>query len=101
MNKLPVESVQGIFHYVSWCQLIVIEAAQELLRDLYPAKKLKIRLEVDTDPPGGFETEPFLRNAFAKNSPRSRAFPENPYTAERLRSPFFAYAVLSSRTKSA
>ncbi|MBW2172809.1 MAG: nucleotidyl transferase AbiEii/AbiGii toxin family protein [Deltaproteobacteria bacterium] len=38
-------------------QLIVIEATQELLRDLHPAKSLKIRLEVDTDPPGGFETE--------------------------------------------
>jgi predicted nucleotidyltransferase component of viral defense system len=38
-------------------QLIVIEAAQELLRDLHPAKNLKIRLEVDTDPPGGFKTE--------------------------------------------
>ena len=37
--------------------LIVIDAAQELLRDLHPAKNLKIRLEVDTDPPGGFETE--------------------------------------------
>jgi predicted nucleotidyltransferase component of viral defense system len=38
-------------------QLIVIEAAQELLLDLHPGKNLKIRLEVDTDPPGGFETE--------------------------------------------
>jgi predicted nucleotidyltransferase component of viral defense system len=28
-----------------------------LLGDLHPSKKLKIRLEVDTDPPGGFETE--------------------------------------------
>ena len=35
----------------------MIEAAKELLRDLHPAKNLKIRLEVDTDPPGGFETE--------------------------------------------
>ena len=38
-------------------QLIVIEAAPELLRHLHPAENLKIRLEVDTDPPGGFETE--------------------------------------------
>ena len=38
-------------------QLIVINADQELLRGLQPAKKLKIKLEVDTDPPGGFETE--------------------------------------------
>jgi predicted nucleotidyltransferase component of viral defense system len=38
-------------------QLIVIEVAEELLRDLHPAKSLKIKLEVDIDPPGGFGTE--------------------------------------------
>jgi len=38
-------------------QLIVVEAAGNLLRDLHPAKSLKIKLEVDTDPPGGFQTE--------------------------------------------
>ncbi|MBN1676796.1 MAG: nucleotidyl transferase AbiEii/AbiGii toxin family protein [Kiritimatiellae bacterium] len=36
---------------------ILIEAAEELLRDMHPAKTLKIKLEVDTDPPAGFETE--------------------------------------------
>ena len=38
-------------------QLVVIGVTEELLRDLHPAKSLKIRLEVDTDPPGDFETE--------------------------------------------
>jgi len=38
-------------------QLIAIGIPEDLLRDLHPAKSLKIRLEVDTDPPGGFETE--------------------------------------------
>lgn len=38
-------------------ELIVIEAAEELLGDLHKGKNLKIRLEVDTDPPGGFQTE--------------------------------------------
>ena len=38
-------------------QLVVIGVTEELLRDLHPAKNLKIRLEVDTDPPGDFETE--------------------------------------------
>lgn len=38
-------------------QLIVVQAAGDLLRDLHPAKKLRIRLEVDTDPPAGFQTE--------------------------------------------
>ena len=38
-------------------QLIVVEAAGSLLRDLSPAKRLKIKLEIDTDPPAGFQTE--------------------------------------------
>ena len=37
--------------------LIVIEAPVELLRDMHPNTLLKIKLEVDIDPPGGFETE--------------------------------------------
>jgi predicted nucleotidyltransferase component of viral defense system len=38
-------------------QLVLIGVAEEFLHDLHPAKNLKIRLEVDTDPPGNFETE--------------------------------------------
>ena len=38
-------------------QLILIDVARELIRDLHPAKGLKIRIEVDTDPPAGFRTE--------------------------------------------
>jgi predicted nucleotidyltransferase component of viral defense system len=38
-------------------QLVLIGVAKEFLHDLHPAKNLKIRLEVDTDPPGNFETE--------------------------------------------
>ena len=38
-------------------QLILIEAREDLLRDLHPSKALRVKLEVDTDPPGGFETE--------------------------------------------
>jgi predicted nucleotidyltransferase component of viral defense system len=38
-------------------QLIAIGIPDDLLGDLHPSKSLKIRLEVDTDPPGGFETE--------------------------------------------
>jgi predicted nucleotidyltransferase component of viral defense system len=38
-------------------ELVVIEAADELLRGLHPKKQLKIKIEVDTDPPGGFELE--------------------------------------------
>lgn len=38
-------------------QLLVIATDDELLRGLPTGKVLKIQLEVDTDPPGGFETE--------------------------------------------
>ena len=38
-------------------QLSTIGIAEGLLGDLHPAKTLKIRLEVDTDPPSNFETE--------------------------------------------
>ncbi|SPD72976.1 conserved hypothetical protein [uncultured Desulfobacterium sp.] len=38
-------------------ELIMIEADRDLTGEFHPAKKLKIKLEVDTIPPGGFETE--------------------------------------------
>jgi predicted nucleotidyltransferase component of viral defense system len=38
-------------------QLLVIDTSDELLRGLPAGKTLKIKLEVDTDPPGGFATE--------------------------------------------
>jgi predicted nucleotidyltransferase component of viral defense system len=41
----------------TYSQLIEIEAREELLRNLHPGRTLKIRLEVDTDPPLGFQTE--------------------------------------------
>ena len=38
-------------------QLIVIDADRRLLGGLHSEQRLKIRLEVDVDPPGGFDTE--------------------------------------------
>lgn len=38
-------------------QLIVIETDQALLSDFHPQKTLRIKLEVDTDPPSGFHVE--------------------------------------------
>ncbi len=38
-------------------QFIVVKAPTALTGALHPGEQLKIRLEVDTDPPGGFETE--------------------------------------------
>jgi hypothetical protein len=38
-------------------QLIVVRAATTVMRPQHAGEVLKIKLEVDTDPPGGFETE--------------------------------------------
>ena len=38
-------------------QLVVVKAAPALTRPQHAGELLKIKLEVDTDPPGGFETE--------------------------------------------
>lgn len=38
-------------------QLIVVGIEEDLLRDVHPGRKVKIKIEVDTDPPGGFQTE--------------------------------------------
>jgi predicted nucleotidyltransferase component of viral defense system len=53
--QTPIES--AFLKTNTYNQLIVIEAPEDLLRDLHPLKNLKIKLEVDTDPPGGFEIE--------------------------------------------
>jgi predicted nucleotidyltransferase component of viral defense system len=56
--KRPASAIESAFLKANtYRQLIVIETGRELLRDLHPGKNLKIRLEVDTDPPAGFETE--------------------------------------------
>ncbi len=41
----------------TYSQLLVIDTSDELLRGLHASKLLKIKLEVDTNPPEGFETE--------------------------------------------
>lgn len=38
-------------------QLVVVKAGQEMMRELPRGQVLKIKIEVDTDPPPGFETE--------------------------------------------
>jgi predicted nucleotidyltransferase component of viral defense system len=38
-------------------QLIIIETDHDLLREFHPQKSLKIKLEVDTNPPSGFKVE--------------------------------------------
>ena len=38
-------------------QLLVIEAAEEIVKHVHRGQVLKIKLEIDTDPPSGFETQ--------------------------------------------
>jgi predicted nucleotidyltransferase component of viral defense system len=38
-------------------ELLVIGAGERFIRGVHPQQNLKIKIEVDTDPPGGFETE--------------------------------------------
>lgn len=38
-------------------QLLVIQTGEEIVREIPPGQLVKIRLEIDTDPPGGFGTE--------------------------------------------
>jgi hypothetical protein len=58
LEKAQASAIESPFLKTNtYRQLIVIDAAQELLRDLHPAKNLKIGPEVNTGPPGGFGTE--------------------------------------------
>ncbi len=51
-------AIESAFLKADTCrQLILIEAPEGLVGGLHPAAKLKIKLEVDTDPPPGFGTE--------------------------------------------
>jgi len=55
-SRSPIES--AFLKTNTYKQMITIEATEELFRDIHPSKNLKIKLEVDTDPPSGFKTEP-------------------------------------------
>jgi len=54
-KQSPIES--AFVKANTYSELMVIEAPEELFSDLHPAKNLKIKIEVDTDPPAGFVTE--------------------------------------------
>lgn len=57
-------------------QLLVIEAGEDIAPGIHPGQQLKIKIEVDTDPPGSFATEtkfclqpiPFSIRAYAPSS---------------------------------
>jgi predicted nucleotidyltransferase component of viral defense system len=57
-NKAVESAVQSAFLKADTLnQLLVIETGEEILREVPRGQVLKIKLEVDTDPPPGFSTE--------------------------------------------
>lgn len=57
-NKSVETSVQSAFLKANTVnQLLVIQAGEEIARQIPPGQVVKIKLEIDTDPPGGFSTE--------------------------------------------
>jgi predicted nucleotidyltransferase component of viral defense system len=73
-NKAVISAVQSAFLKANTLnQLLVIKTAEEILREVPRGQVLKIKLEVDTDPPPGFSTEtryllqpiPFAVRAYA------------------------------------
>lgn len=56
-QKKPTSAIESVFLKANTYQQFVEIEADHLLGDLHPGRMLKIRLEVDTDPPQGFQTE--------------------------------------------
>lgn len=57
-NKTIETAVQSAFLKTdTLSQLLIIEANREIIRELPKGQILKIKLEIDTDPPSGFNTE--------------------------------------------
>ncbi len=57
-KKSQVTAIESAFLKTNTLhELIRIEASEALLRGIHPGAQLKIKLEIDTDPPGGFTTE--------------------------------------------
>ncbi|HEY3330216.1 MAG TPA: nucleotidyl transferase AbiEii/AbiGii toxin family protein [Capsulimonadaceae bacterium] len=57
-SKSHATAIASAFLKASTVQeMIKISARPELVRDLHPNTSLKIKIEIDTDPPGRFETE--------------------------------------------
>lgn len=57
-NKSVTTAVQSAFLKADTVnQLLVIQAGADIARQIPPGQVIRIKLEVDTDPPGGFATE--------------------------------------------
>lgn len=57
-HRAPVSQIDSAFLKThTQRELMVIGAGEPVPRAVHPQQKLKIKIEVDTDPPEGFETE--------------------------------------------
>ena len=57
-NKSVETAVQSAFLKANTAkQLLVIQTREEIVRQIPPGQIVMIKLEIDTDPPGGFKTE--------------------------------------------
>jgi len=57
-KRNPQSAIESAFLKANTLQqLIVVKASAAVMRPVHAGEVLKIKLEVDTDPPGGFETE--------------------------------------------
>ena len=57
-NKAQASPVQSAFLKANtFRELLVVATDENIIREIPRGKVLKIKLEVDTDPPGGFDTE--------------------------------------------
>lgn len=57
-SKRTTSAIQSAFLKANTLkQLLIIEAGEEIVRELPKGQQVKIKVEVDTNPPGGFETE--------------------------------------------
>ena len=57
-NKSVETAIQSAFLKANTAnQLLVIETGEEIVRQIPPGQVVRIKLEIDTDPPGGFKTE--------------------------------------------
>lgn len=57
-RRTPATAIESAFLKANILQqLIVVKVNADLARQVHSREVLKIKLEVDTDPPGGFETE--------------------------------------------
>jgi predicted nucleotidyltransferase component of viral defense system len=76
-NKSVATAVQSAFLKANTVnQLLVIQTGEEIVRQIPSGQTVRIKIEIDTDPPGGFETESKFLLQPIPFSVRSYALPD-------------------------